>query len=86
MRQVLLTFIDITFNLLSVAIFIRIAMSWIGTNKYSSLFRFFDDVTRPILDLAKRITPQIGMLDFSPVVALLGLGVIHRILLAILLA
>lgn len=78
--RILVTFVDIIFNLLSLAIFIRIILSWIRTNQESPIFRFFDDITQPILDLAKKITPPLGMLDLSPVVALIGLELIHKIL------
>lgn len=80
----IITFIDVIFSLLSLAILVRIVMSWIRTDPSSIIFRFFDDITRPILELAKRITPSTGMFDFSPMIALIGLEIIRTVLITIL--
>lgn len=82
----LITFINITFDLITLAIFIRIVMSWIRTAPDSQIFRFFDDITRPILNLAKRVTPPLGMIDFSPIVALLALELLRKIIISILIS
>jgi len=36
---------------------------------HNSFFDFIIDVTNPVMDLAKKITPPLGMIDISPIIA-----------------
>jgi len=81
----LLNILDIFFNLLSVSVFIRILMSWFRISHHDNpLVRFIYQITEPILDFARRITPRTGMIDFSPLVAIIGLDLIRYFLMGIL--
>ncbi|OGJ49527.1 hypothetical protein A2335_02675 [Candidatus Peregrinibacteria bacterium RIFOXYB2_FULL_32_7] len=80
----LLNAINIFFQILSFAIIARVIISWLRTPISGPIMKILIDTTEPILDLAKKITPRIGMLDFSAVVALIGLDVIRWILISIL--
>lgn len=75
-------FVDILFNVLSVAIFARVLLSWFPVNSTNVLVRILFDITEPILAPLRRVIPAIGMIDISPVVALLALQVIRMLLLA----
>lgn len=44
-----------------------------------------DKLVRPYIDLFRRFIPPFGGLDFSPIVAIVVLGVIERLILSILL-
>lgn len=44
-----------------------------------------DKLVRPYVDLFRRFIPPFGGLDFSPIVAIVVLGVIERLILSILL-
>lgn len=38
------------------------------------------DVTDPILNLAKRITPNLGMIDLSPIIAIFALDLLKTLI------
>lgn len=78
-------FVNTVFELLTLAIVARILMSWFQTSSRGALYRFMVDVTQPILNLAQKITPRTGMLDFSPLVALIGLDLLNALIIRLIL-
>lgn len=76
------TFVDVLFNVLTLAIFARVLLSWFPMAADNPIGRVIYDVTEPILGPLRRIIPSFGMLDISPLVALLLLQVLRNILLA----
>lgn len=64
-------------------IFIVVISSWVGTQSYP-MVRIVAQVMEPYLGLFRRIIPPLGMLDLSPLVAILVLGVIKQKLLPML--
>ncbi|KKP36375.1 MAG: hypothetical protein UR28_C0045G0002 [Candidatus Peregrinibacteria bacterium GW2011_GWF2_33_10] len=75
-KDFILVFVSILFEIIKFAIVARIILSWFRISISSGLSQLLADVTDPVLNLAKKITPRIGMFDFSPVVALIGLDII----------
>lgn len=84
--HLLITFINIFFEILSFAIMIRVLLSWVGAKARNRLTIFINEITEPILAFAKKILPSTGMLDLSPLIALVGLSLIKNILLYLLAA
>ena len=85
MIRMLIQGINGLFSLYSILILIRCAMSFIPNidwRKQPSCF--IREVTDPYLEIFRRIIPPIGMLDISPIVALIVLGVIQNVLLILL--
>ena len=78
--EFLIQFINVFFNLLTYAIIGRILMSWFGGNRHGGLYRFIYDITEPVLGRASRLLPPIGMVDFSPIVALIALDLVRAFL------
>lgn len=73
------TFVVILGNLMTYAIIIRILLSWFNTGGFRQKGRFslfIDEITNPIINLAKKLPHKIGMLDFAPLIALIGLDLI----------
>ena len=75
-------------NLLSVALFAlwlvvigRVLMSWFDPVGRTQLGAFLINATEPILAPVRRALPQTGMVDFSPLVVLIVLGVLSSIVL-----
>lgn len=67
--------------LLSFAIFIRAILSWFSIRPDNPVLRFLDEITDPILSPLRRIVPQTGGIDFTPMAAILLLFyVIPRLL------
>jgi YggT family protein len=88
MVEVLIIIIDIVFQILWWAILIRVILSWlpmanIRIDPYNPAVRLLYSVTDPILEPLRRYT-TVGMVDLSPLVALLLLDVLRRVLISIL--
>lgn len=76
-KDVLANFGMIFCDVMSMAIFIQILMSWFVSTG-SRTYMVIDSVTRPVMAMAKKITPKTGMLDFSPIVAFIGLEMLKN--------
>ncbi|MGN0302245.1 MAG: YggT family protein [Anaerotardibacter sp.] len=59
----------------SMVIFVYILMSWIPMSEglIADIYQALGKICDPFLDIFKRIIPPIGMIDVSPIVALLVL-------------
>lgn len=62
------------------AIIIRVLLSWVSPDPFNPIVQFLTRVTDPYLELFRRIIPPIGMMDISPVIALLVLNFAQRFL------
>jgi YggT family protein len=80
MESWLLNFVDLLFNILQFAIIIRSLLSWFNPRPENPLVVFLNDITEPILSPLRRIVPRIGMIDITPLVAILLLSVIQQVL------
>lgn len=54
----------------------RVLMSWINPRFQGPVGRFLYETTEPFLAPIRRVLPQGGMFDFSPIVAFIILSVI----------
>jgi YggT family protein len=61
----------LVFTILTIAIFARAILSWFNMDPRSPLIQVLDVVTAPILDPIRRIMPRLGMIDLSPLIAIL---------------
>jgi YggT family protein len=80
----LYSFIDLFFYALSLAILIRVIVSWLNVNPYNPLVSFIYQVTDPILVPLRRIIPPLGMIDVTPIIALILLSLLQQLLLTLL--
>jgi len=62
------------------AILIRTLLSWFNLGGSQPIFRLLLEITEPVLAPIRRVLPTPGMLDFSPLVALLLIPFISKIL------
>ena len=58
----------------------RVLYSWVNPRFEGPLGRFLYETTEPLLAPIRRFLPQAGMIDFSPLVLLLIIGVFMRLL------
>jgi YggT family protein len=74
------------FQILTFAIFFRAILSWfaMGTRSpiVASLYHALSLITEPILAPLRRIIPMIGMMDITPIVAIILLQIIGQVLAA----
>ncbi len=87
MENLPLTVIGWVFNLIFIAILARIILSFVipllGSQPNPvlvSIYQALGQVTEPILGPIRRVLPAFGGFDFSPLVAIILLQVIHSIL------
>jgi YggT family protein len=72
-------------QVLTFAVFINAILSWIvmispGNRSIASLYLVFRQITNPILAPLRRIIPLIGMMDITPIVAIVILQIISQVL------
>ena len=79
--QFLVSFIQILFITLNIAILARILLTWIPIDPFHPIVRILNQITEPILGPARRIIPPIGGIDFSPIIVLFLLSIVERLLL-----
>ncbi len=58
----------------SIALIIYILMSWFPNARGSSIGQFLAKMCEPYLEQFRKIIPPLGMIDISPIVALLVLN------------
>ena len=63
-------------NLLAIAILVRALMSWFVRDPSNPIVRILDTITDPILQPLRQIMPRMGMMDFTPLVAIILLQVL----------
>jgi len=71
--------IALLLQLLWFAILIRALLSWFSPNPSNPLVQALDAITEPILQPLRQIIPRIGMLDITPLVALLVIGFLAQL-------
>lgn len=62
----------------------RVLMTWIPNLDYSNpIVRFLLDVTEPVLQPIRNALPPASGMDFSPIVAFLGIWVLRMLLISV---
>jgi len=79
-------FVNVFLGVYLLALLLYVLLSWIRVPySLSPVQRFLYDICDPYLRLWRRLLPMsFGPIDFSPMVAILGLIVINRIVIALL--
>jgi len=75
-----LYFVRTLFFVLQFAIIIRALMSWFNPSPENPIARIVYEITEPVLAPLRRIIPRIGMIDITPIVAILLMQVIESVL------
>ncbi|MEW6541485.1 MAG: YggT family protein [Bacillota bacterium] len=76
--------VSTAFSVYSLLIIGRILLSWIPHNPYNPVVRFVYELTDPYLNIFRRVIPPLGMIDISPIVALLVLHLIRSVIITLL--
>ncbi|MEE8473269.1 MAG: YggT family protein, partial [Dehalococcoidia bacterium] len=79
----IINFIDILVQILAFAIIARAVLTWFPIKPNNVLVVFLFQVTEPILAPLRRVVPRLGMLDLTPLIAIVLLqitaGLIRRL-------
>lgn len=81
MTGFLITFVNLLFEVLSLAILARVFLSWFQVDPNNQLIQLLYQITEPVLGPLRRVVPPLGMIDITPIVALLVLQVAQRVIL-----
>ena len=77
--QALYDLVQLTFDIFIFAIIIQAVLSWINPDPHNPVSGLLYSLTNPILQPVKRILPAMGMIDLSPIAALIGLMFLKRL-------
>ncbi len=76
----LISFIDILARLLSLAILVRVLLSWLPIDRNGRFVEIILQITEPIVGPIRSVLPTFGGLDLSPMIALLLIEMVHGVL------
>lgn len=77
-------FIVVLGNVLTVAIFVRVLLSWIPVQLPLGIADFLFSATEPVLGPIRRALPAMGGIDFSPFLAVIAIQIVQGVLLSLL--
>lgn len=85
--MVFVQIINLIFNIFYILILARVIFSWIRVDPYhptwGPILRFVYQMTEPIMAPVRNVLPSMGGLDISPIIVLLGIGILRRILISL---
>ncbi len=83
-----MTIFNLVYNIIFILLLARAILSWIRPDPYhhiwGPLLRVVHQLTEPMLAPIRRLLPQTGMIDWSPMVLIIGLIVLRSLLVGIL--
>lgn len=83
MTELVLTFVDVLATVLWIALIGRVVVSWLNVGPSSSMYpivSILHQITEPILAPIRNVLPKFGMLDLSPMVAIILISILQRML------
>jgi YggT family protein len=83
--EYLAIFIGVFTDLLTFAIIARVLLSWFPNSGAENIKMMLNDITEPFLSIFRKIVPRIGMIDITPIVAILALDLLKYILISLVL-
>ncbi len=66
--------------ILQIAIIGRAIISWFPVSPENPLVRVLNEITEPVLAPLRRVVPRFGMLDLTPMIAIIILMVVQQAL------
>ncbi|MEI6180944.1 MAG: YggT family protein [Chloroflexales bacterium] len=79
MSGFIVTFINLLFQALLFSILGRVLISWIDPQGNMRITQILGEITEPILAPIRKVLPTMGMLDLSPLVAMLLIQLLHSL-------
>lgn len=76
--------ISLACNIIYFILVVRIILSWVDADPYNEIVQIIFKVTEPILAPLRRLPLQLGGIDFSPVIAFLGIRFIQSFVITVL--
>lgn len=76
----ILQFVSLLVQALSLAILMRVLLSWVDPQGNMRVTQILRDLTEPIIAPLRSVLPSMGMIDLSPMIAMLLLQVLERLI------
>lgn len=70
-------------SLLQIAILVRVIGSWVGQNRYSAWVGWSYKLTDWLVEPLRRVIPNIGMIDITPIAAYFALAILRSVILSV---
>ena len=80
----LVNFVELLCNVLTIAIIFRVILSWFSPRPTNRLAIVLIQITEPFLRPLRRIIPRTGILDFTPLAAIILLQLIKEMIVRLL--
>ncbi|MDO4540760.1 MAG: YggT family protein [Syntrophomonadaceae bacterium] len=80
----LIGLVNLAFEIYVLIIVVRCVLSFFPHNPRQPIYKFFYDMTDPVLQPLQRYLPPMGPIDFTPLVAILLLMVLRSVVVFIL--
>ena len=80
MSELLVRFVSFLAWVLYIAIIGRVIISWLNVPGENPIVGVVYQITEPILRPLRNVLPSVGMLDFSPIVAIILITVVQRVI------
>jgi YggT family protein len=75
-------FLVVLITILQIAIIGRALISWFPVDPANPLVRVLTEITEPVLAPLRRVIPRFGMIDLTPMVAIIVLSIAQQALLS----
>jgi YggT family protein len=82
MASLIFTLAKLAVDLFSICIFIYIVSSWVPALRSSSFGQLIGRIVEPYLSIFRKFIPPVGMIDFSPIVAIFVFNFLSKIVLS----
>lgn len=80
-------FVSILRDILVYSIIARIIVSWFTLGQHGPhgrIIQFLHDITDPVINLVRKLPHRISMIDFAPLIAIIGLDLAAQLIIALL--
>jgi YggT family protein len=74
------------FQVYSFILLARVLTSWFQVDPYNPVIRILYQLTEPLLAPIRRLLPQMGMMDLSPIVAFIAITVVERLVISMMIS
>src|SRR5690606_26020900 len=81
-RGVLRLAVSWAISLLQIAILVRVIGSWVGQNRFSVWVGWSYKLTDWLVEPLRRVIPNLGMIDITPIVAYFALAILRSVILS----
>jgi len=80
----IVSLIQTVFLVLQLAILLEVLFSWIRPNPYNPFVRIVNQIAGLVLDPLRRFVPPFGMMDITPIIALILLSIVEQVVIGLL--